>query len=68
MKVGRGAVAAGDKCYFSRWDGVKPHSLDVHSPKRCYTIKDAGRSGASGAFAGWFRGRFVGPGDTESGG
>ena len=30
MKYGRGAVAAGDGCYFSRWDSAKPHSLDVY--------------------------------------
>ena len=66
MNYRREAGATRDGCYFSRWEGAKPHSLDVYSPKRCYTVKDAGRSGAGGAFAGRFRGRFVKPDEAES--
>ena len=65
MNYRRKAGATRDGCYFSRWNSAKSHSLDVYSLKRCYTVKDAGRSGAGGAFADRFRGRFVGLSDPH---
>ena len=56
MDYRRKAGATRDGCYFLGGDSAKPHSLDVYSPKRCYIVKDAGRSGASGAFVAGFRG------------
>ena len=66
MNYRREAVAAGDGCYFSRWDDAKPYFLDVYFENDGYAAKDAERSGAGGAFAGRFRGRFVKPDQAES--
>ena len=66
MNYRREAVAAGDGCYFSRWDDAKPYFLDVYFENDGSAAKDAGRSVAGGVFAAGFRGRCIGPGDAES--